>query len=282
MTLQPPCQTHRNPFGSLDTYSRFAMLILAIIVCLPVYGGCRPAGDGTETVHFLVAASAKDATEAAVDLFLSELPLADRPRIVIASGASSSLAQQILAGAPADIFISASLEWSDAVANQNTDVSPLLSNRLVLATNADNSGNFNSIDDLLQSHVKSIAVAGKNVPVGSYANEFIEQLSESQQQSIGSRLVFAKDSSALVAWLENNEVDAAFVYSSDLKRSSKLKLVKEIDQSLHSPIVYSIVSLADAGDRHPLADQLCEWLETEKARAIYREAGFETESLVFE
>ena len=273
MTMQPPCQTLRSD-GSLRGFDILAFLSLLGVVSLS-FCGCKPSDTENGPIYVLVAASAKEATQEAVGLFCDEQTTADQLQIVVASGPSSGLAHQILNGAPADIFISASHKWTKAVTNENADSSPLLSNRLVLATNDFKSEDVTSVDDLFQDHVKSIAVAGKHVPVGDYADQYIQQLSESQQQSIAPKLVFAKDSSAVVAWLESNEVDAAFVYASDLNRSSQLRFVEQIDESLHSPIVYSIVSFTDE-NRHPITGKLHDWLKADKAQAIYRAAGFES------
>lgn len=272
--MQPPCQTLRSD-GGLRRLDILVFVSLIAFISLS-FGGCKPSGDENGTIYVLVAASAKEATQKAVDLFRDEQQQAGQPRIVISSGPSSGLAQQILNGAPADIFISASPKWSKAVANENAVSHPLLSNRLVLATNDFKSGDVTSLGDLFQNQVKSIAVAGKHVPIGDYANQYIERLSESQQQSIVPKLVFAKDSSAVVAWLESNEVDAAFIYASDLQRSSQLRLVEQIDESLHSPIVYSIIRLSDTESHHPMTDKFYDWLKAGKAQAIYREAGFES------
>jgi len=265
--MQGPCQTLIRALG---------IVFVLVAFGLPSFCGCQPKDPLSSEIHLLVAASAQDATHRAIDQFVSSLPKEGRPRIVIASGASNSLAQQILAGSPSDIFISANSVWTDAVANGAT-VSPLVTNRMVLATPKSNPKNITSIDDLTSRRVKTIAVAGESVPVGGYAKQVIEQLSESERKLIEPNLVFAKDSSALVAWLEREEVDAGFVYASDLKRSTNLNLVQQIDEALHEPIVYSVVVLKGSDSRNrESCVQLLEWLMSDEGQTVYRDAGFES------
>lgn len=269
IVMQAPCQTLIRRLGIV-----FSLLVMfAVSFC-----GCRSSDLSNDDIHLLVAASAQDATQRAVGQFLSGLPQEGRPRIVIASGASNSLAQQILVGAPSDIFISANSVWTDAVAN-GAVVSPLVTNQLVLAAPKSNSQNVQSIEDLTSSDVKTIAVAGEGVPVGAYAKQVIQRLSESHRKSIEPKLVFAKDSSALVAWLEREEVDAGFVYASDFQRSTNLKLVQRINEASHDPIVYSAVVLnrPDSTNRE-VSTQLLEWLKSDNGQAVFREAGFESAS----
>lgn len=231
----------------------------------------------------LVAASTKEPTEEAVEAFLGQLKQSEKQlQIIVVSGASSSLAQQILAGAPADVFVSANPKWSEAVASQGRPADPLLSNRLVVATHRRNA-RIASVSDLGQPGVRSIAIGGDSVPVGEYARQAIEKLPAELRSSIKARLVFGKDSSALVAWLENGEADAGFVYASDLVRSSDLIEVPGIESGFHDPIIYSVVNLtATDSPNCAAADQFLAWLGSEEATAIYRDAGFGAETNIDE
>jgi len=248
-----------------------------VVVALALLVGFAVCGNADRVnvkVYVLVAASSKEATETAVNAYLDQLKQNEKPQIIVVSGASSSLAQQIIAGVPADIFISANSKWSEAVADQSRSIDSFLTNRLVLATYPRNA-HITSVDDLVQPEVRCIAVGGDSVPIGQYASQAIANLPSKQRQAIESKLVFGKDSSALLAWLENNEADAGFVYASDLNRSSNLIAVQQIDSGLHDPILYSIVSLAgDDSEIEDAADQLLLWLQSGKALAIYRDAGF--------
>jgi molybdate transport system substrate-binding protein len=254
-----------------------AILLVTIVV------GCRrDLENQPSTIHVLVASSAAAAVQEVAGQYSDQLPDGvAQPRIVVVSGPSSGLAQQILSGAPADIFISASPKWRDAVAERSLKSELLLKNGLVLATHELNENGIETMADLSHPSVGSIAIAGKSVPVGHYANQVVEQLPAEELRKVNSKLVFGKDAAALVAWLERNEVDAGFVYTSDASRSEKLRSVQKFDSSLHDPIFYSITRIADEVTekyvpRMVECDKFFAWLQSEEAKVIFRESGFST------
>src|SRR5437016_12955240 len=104
--------------------SAAAALLLAI--------SCLPAQAQFRDVLVFAAASVKDALDEANSLFLFE----NGSGIRVSYGASSALAKQIENGAPADVFISADLDWMDYVAErkliQPETRAKFLGNRLVL------------------------------------------------------------------------------------------------------------------------------------------------------
>ena len=71
-------------------------------------------------------------------------------------GPSSGLANQILAGAPADLFLSANREWADEVekGGEAEAKCQLLTNRLVIVVPADNPGKVTQPSDLLSDNVR--------------------------------------------------------------------------------------------------------------------------------
>ena len=259
----------------IEKFAAVAILLTAL------FAGCSSElEDKPSRIHVLVAASAASAVQEVADAYLQQLPGdAVAPKIVIVSGPSSGLAQQIQFGAPADMFISASQKWRTAVTEQALESKLLFKNRLVLVTHVLNAKEIDSITDLSQPRVDSVAVAGESVPVGDYANQVIQQLPNGDLASVKSKLVFAKDASALDAWLESNEVDAGFVYASDATRSATLHVVETIDVGLHDPIIYSLTRIEQEGTESDIpklvkCDEFFSWLQSEKAKAIFRESGF--------
>jgi molybdate transport system substrate-binding protein len=248
----------------IEKLAMFAILLTVLLA------GCNSElEDKPSKIHVLVAASATSAVQEVADAYLEQLADdAAAPKIVIVSGPSSGLAQQILSGAPADMFISANPKWRNAVRGQTLDSKLLFKNRLVIATHI-----------LNPKEIESVAVAGEFVPVGDYANQVIQQLPVGDLESIKSKLVFAKDASALVAWLESNEVDAGFVYASDAIRSAKLHVVETIDVGLHDPIIYSLTRIEQEGMERDVpklvqCDDFFSWLQSDEAQAIFQESGF--------
>ncbi len=251
--------------------------LVVIAVLLTLISGCGPKleSDGA-TIHVLVAASAASSVQAIAEAYSQQLPEGnEKPSIVVVSGPSSGLAQQILSGAPADIFLSASPRWTEAVKDRRTESAVLLGNRLVLATHRSNPGKIESLADLNLAGVGSIAVAGESVPVGQYANQAIQLLADGDRETVESKLVFAKDAAALVAWLMSNEVDAGFVYASDVNHLTDLLLIEMVEDKLHDPIVYYVAKITnERKSNESLRDDFYSWLQSEKAKAIFQESGF--------
>jgi molybdate transport system substrate-binding protein len=223
-----------------------------------VLSGCY--GQEPELIcRVLVAASARDATQKSVDAFRRSKNPSERSKIVVVSGPSNGLSQQIMSGAPADIFISANPKWTDAIEAQSELAQEFMGNQLVLATHHLNNETI---------------VAAESVPLGDYAKQVIGQ-STQLQNALTPKLVFAKDSTALVAWLENRETDFGFVYASDLNRSTSLTQALAIDPACHDPITYSIALLKnEKRDSSKLREQVYDWLRSEASMRIYERAGF--------
>ena len=86
------------------TKAGFAPLVAALSLCLTT-----PAL--AEEVVVFAAASLKTALDGVAAGFMEQTG----HRVTISYGGSNALAQQIIAGAPADIYLSAAVNWMDAV-----------------------------------------------------------------------------------------------------------------------------------------------------------------------
>ena len=239
--------------------------------------GCHKNQNSADSNHcrILVAASARDVTQLAIDEFLTRGASIDDCKVEVVSGPSNSLAQMILSGAPADIYISANPRWTEAVSENCDSIEAFLGNRLVLATHRLNEQVIDSIDSLDDESGGRIAIGAQAVPVGDYARQAIGRLSQQQQEAVNAKLVFGKDSSALIAWLENREADFGFVYESDANRSADLKIVLAFGPQSHDPIEYTIATLNNGDAKSSiLRDEVYQWLRSDKIQATYGNAGF--------
>lgn len=257
-----------------------ALLLLVLSGC--GNSGLSDAGSTNDGagIRVLVAASAHRAAERSIGAFKQQHTDAEGLKVELVAGPSNGLALQILAGASADIFVSANPAWTDLIEDHCDSVSPLMSNQLVLAQPRRVVGSareLKSLADLSSPAVGRIAIATESVPVGDYARQAISKLSDQDRSAIQSKLVFAKDSSALLAWLESEVVDAAFIYRSDLANSNLyLREAVSINPNQHEPIVYTIARLKTEGVKKSLlADKLYRWLRSKEGQAIFKEAGFQ-------
>lgn len=242
-----------------------------------VLAGCGSTGSTSDQapITLLVAASTRNAIEEIVQAYRQANP---STKFRISSGPSNSLAQQIVAGAPADIFLSASPGWAAAVeqAGMAEQTINLLTNKLVMVVPTGNTIGIRSPDDLLLTQVKRIAVAGKNVPAGIYAEQTLARLGLFEKLTQDHKLVRGSDVRVALAYVERGEVDAGIVYATDAQLSTHVECVWEFDQHLHEPIVYPAVFVRQKQASSHAAD-FFEFLRSTKAANIFQEYGFASE-----
>jgi molybdate transport system substrate-binding protein len=192
--------------------------------------------------------------------------------------ASSQLAHQIEAGAPAAVFISADQDWMNAVETKvvrGTRVD-LLGNALVLVAPKDSSTAL-----MIADHFDIAGALGKDgrlalgepnsVPAGKYAKSALTALGV--WDSIQSRVVSADNVRAARNFVARGEAPLGIVYRSDAISEPSVRIVDTFPQSTHAPIVYPAAIVA--GHDSPAARTLLGLLREPDAQAIFRRYGFD-------
>lgn len=218
-----------------------------------------------------VAASTKDAMEQVAALFERETGTTVR----INSGPTSALAGQIIAGAPADILLSASYQWADAVTEKGLarDSKPLLTNSLVLIVPRGNPAGVHSPDGLRSPRVAKVALAGESVPAGIYAVRALEALACRQDLAAAGKIVLGHDVRTTLTYVERGEAEAGIVYSTDASTTGQVEVVYTFDPSTHGEIVYPVVLLKDGGNE-PAARRFYDFLSSDAAQRVMQQFGF--------
>ena len=190
-------------------------------------------------------------------------------------GPSSGLASQIIAGAPADLFLSANQKWADEVEKSGKAVAMarLLTNSLVLVVPESNPGGVKEPKDLLSPEVKKIALAGEKVPAGTYADQALTKLELLEPLVAAGKIVRGQDVRSALSFVERGEAEAGIVYSTDLAAAQCVKTVHEFDPTLHDEIVYVLVLLKE-DEPAPRAKELFDFLQSAEADAVYAQFGF--------
>jgi molybdate transport system substrate-binding protein len=228
-----------------------------------------PASSATRQVIVSAAASAKDVLEA-LDRQFYEKSGAD---VKLNAGPSNSLAQQILAGAPADLFLSANQQWADVVekGGQVAQSVRLLTNKLVIVVPKGNPAGIHDPKDLLSPNVKKIALAGERVPAGIYAGQALTNLGLLEQ--LAAKIVRGQNVRNALSFVERGEVEAAIVYSTDVHAAQNVVTAYEFDPALHDEIVYVLVLLKHDNE-NPAAHDLYKFLQSPQADDTYSKFGF--------
>jgi molybdate transport system substrate-binding protein len=194
-------------------------------------------------------------------------------KVVFNLGASSDLARQIKAGAPADVFFSADKAQMDGLeaaglvrAGDRIDV---LSNVLVVVVPALRAASLRQPTDLLA--VKHLAVADPQaVPAGVYARTWLESIG--LWEKLQDKVVPTLDVRAALSAVESENADAGIVYRTDAAISKRVKVAFEVSRDRGPAIVYPLAPIARSGK--PATAEIVRHLTSASARAVYARYGF--------
>ncbi|MBX7079251.1 MAG: molybdate ABC transporter substrate-binding protein [Nannocystaceae bacterium] len=190
--------------------------------------------------------------------------------------ASSRLAQQIDAGVPADVFISADAPWMDALEGGGR-IDPasrvvIARNRLVVIVPATATRRPTALAEL--AAVPRLALAGAQVPAGRYADAALQAAGVAA--SVAPHVVRGQDVRTALAWVRQGEAHAGIVYATDAFGDDGVAIAFAIDPALHPAIVYPAAVVRDAA--HPAAAAaLLAACRSEAGVAALRDAGFEVD-----
>jgi molybdate transport system substrate-binding protein len=199
-------------------------------------------------------------------------------RPVISFAASSALARQIEAGAPADLFISADEEWMDHVAGKRL-IRPrtraaFLSNRLVLVAPAGSKVRLNVARKFPLARALGkgrLAMADPDtVPAGKYGKAALTRLGV--WSSVAGKVARGENVRAALALVERGEAPLGIVYGTDARASKKVRVVGVFPANSHPPITYQVAVLR--ASRHRDAEQFRRFLISRAGKAIFARYGF--------
>lgn len=232
----------------------------------------RAASGSAATVEVFAAASLTDSLQQIAAVYEKQ----SGDKIVFNFAASSTLARQIEAGAPADIFFSADeakmdgLEAKGLIAKETRK--SRLSNSLVIVVAAEGGVAIQSPQDLAGAKVKRVALGDpRAVPIGIYAREYLQKLN--LWRAVEPKVVVTENVRAALAAVEAGNADASIVYQTDAAISKKIKVAFAVPRAEGPNISYSMAKIKDAP--HPEgAGRFLEHLNSEAAGKIFRHYGF--------
>ncbi|WP_394145019.1 molybdate ABC transporter substrate-binding protein [Vibrio atypicus] len=189
---------------------------------------------------------------------------------------SSSLARQLVNGAPADIFISANNQWMDYLKNQeivsSDNVTQLATNQLVVVAPIDRQPEFEitSAKSWLNSLENSrLAIGQPNaVPAGMYAKQSLENLKV--WKTIQSKLAPTNNVRIALTLVERKEAALGIVYKTDALYSKKVKQLAALPESSHQPIVYPMAIL----NKNESTKMFATFAQSPQASNILKKYGF--------
>jgi len=234
------------------------------LICLLLPAAPALAGE----VNLSVAASLKEVINELSDSFAETHP---GVKFVKNYGASGALAKQIENGAPADVFISANLEWMDYLKNKQlvdaANIGTFAYNTLVFAGA---SGTASSMQDLIK--LKKIAIGSpRSVPAGEYAMAALKKAGLDKR--LEKKLVMAKDVRECLMYAERGEVDGAFVYKTDALQAKQARILFAVPQELYPRVTYPMaLTVAGTGNKDAVA--FSTYLYGKEAKSALAKYGF--------
>jgi molybdate transport system substrate-binding protein len=199
-------------------------------------------------------------------------------KVAASYAASGTLAKQLESGAPADLFISADLDWMDYVEARHLirpdSRSNLLGNTLVLVAPA-----ASTVEAVLApgSHLAPLLGDGRlavgdpqSVPAGKYAEAALTQLGIWPE--VKDRLASAESVRAALAYVSLKEAPLGIVYGTDAAADKGVRVVATFPASSYPAIVYP-AALTTSGTAAGAAAFLT-WLKSPEAAAYFTKQGF--------
>jgi molybdate transport system substrate-binding protein len=246
------------------------LLVLACILIAPAHA----ADDRKQDVLVFAAASLTNVLDEIGAAYAQQT----RQTVKFSYAASSALARQLEAGARADVFFAADLEWMDYVQARSlidrTTRRNVLGNRLALVAPADS-----KIELKIAPGFALVAALGngrlatgdpQSVPVGKYARSALTSLGV--WNDVADRLVRADNVRSALAFIARGETPLGIVYETDAKVEKRVRVVDFFPADSHPPIVYPVAVTAQA---RPAARQFLHFLQSGPAQEAFKKYGFQ-------
>ncbi|HKX08677.1 MAG TPA: molybdate ABC transporter substrate-binding protein [Stellaceae bacterium] len=254
----------------MQTPTRRLFLLVLVLAAQLALAAAATAKD----IVVFAAASLKNALDDASVAYERETGT----KALISYAASSTLAKQVESGAPADLFISADLDWMDYLQKHNlikTDTRlTLLGNKLVLIAPASSTVKIEitpgfALADLLGN--ERLAMADPSaVPAGKYGKAALQKLGV--WDAVSSKVAPAADVRSALLLVSRGETPLGIVYATDAAADKGVRIVAAFPEDSHPPIVYpaAVLTSSDNG----AAAAFLDYLKSDSARPFFERQGF--------
>lgn len=192
--------------------------------------------------------------------------------VTVNYGGSSSLVQQLIEGAPADVFASADEKNMKKLTDKDLaagEPSIFATNVLTLVVPKDNLAGITSFQDVVDKDVKLVTCASE-VPCGS-ATEKVEKANDVTLKPVSQENAVTD----VLGKVTSGQADAGIVYVTDAKSAGDKVTSIDIPKTDEAVNKYPVVALKDAPQKE-LADEFVELVKGERGQEVLKNAGFGT------
>ena len=252
---------------------RLSFIVAAVITVTVAFPPQMARGQDKSLLVF-AAASMKDALDD-VDAAFTR---ASGIKVTTSYDASSVMIKQIEAGAPADVFLSADIDWMDygskhGLIKDDTRVN-LLGNQLVLITSKTSKLSNVTIGPgfefgKLAGSGRIVTGDVRTVPVGLYAKAALEKLGA--WGAVEPKLTATANVRVALALVARGMAPLGIVYATDAQVEPNVKVIGTFPEDSHPPIVYPVAATKTA---KPSVLQYLDFLRTGTAKTKFETYGF--------
>jgi molybdate transport system substrate-binding protein len=205
-----------------------------------------------------------------------------KPMPKISYAASPALAKQMEQGAPADLFISADVDWMDYVAKKNLIVPDsrvdLLGNKIVVIAPRDSKTTLELKPGADVAKALETAGAGSklamanvdSVPAGKYGRAALEKLNA--WNGVKDKIAQAENVRAALLLVARGEAPLGIVYATDAAAEPNVRIIAAFPDDTHPPIIYPAAVTKDAASAD--ARGFLDYLKSARARPAFEKQGF--------
>lgn len=259
MTFSPP---------GLKTIPIISLLLMILTL------GCFDSVKADTSVLIFAAASTTNAVDEIGLLFSKK----KQGKFVPSFASSSTLAKQIAAGAPANIYISANPKWMRFLEDKNLIEQgtrwDILGNTIVLITPAASDLKIDIHPEFPLSKIlgnEKISMGDPDhVPAGIYGKQALMNLGVWDE--IAPKVVRAKDVRTALVFVERGEVPLGIVYATDAAITDKVRVAGVFPENSHPPVIYQAAIVKGNNTKTALA--FLEFLKSPEAKGVFEKYGF--------
>lgn len=258
------------------------LLVCAWGVLMGSMAGCGSKDQPVDEVIVFAATSVQTAMQEVADTFQAEYGITVRLNFA----ASGALAQQIIAGGGADVFVSASEKWIDEIATQGwaseKPLRPMLSNSMVVVANASTDWELDSIEQLNDLPFRYLLVGDPSfVPAGKYAKRFLQSAIGPAPQlslwdAVDERICPTSDLRRVLALVDSDVSLIGIVYATDIVGVPGVRVIHSIPASKTLVDYYAVPLNSTAGKRghRENASKFRDYLFSESSSVVFKRHGF--------
>jgi molybdate transport system substrate-binding protein len=249
---------------------------LAWLCAAVVLAGCGSPKGGEPTSRPVLRVAAASDLQTALPAVAERFQAASGVEVVTTFGSSGQLADQIRAGAPFDVFLSANRAFVEALAAEKVvkadSVRPYAQGSLVLAVNREANAPVMTLADLARPEVKKVALANPDTaPYGAAAKQALQRAGLWDALGRDRKIAQSETVRQALQYVQTGNAEAGLVGRA-IARVPEVRIV-EVDPGLYDPIVQSLGITARTGQPEA-AERFARFVLGDEGQAMLRDSGF--------